>query len=278
MRKALRQEQRRRFLLETLEPRVLLSADVTYGALAPHDLTLIADAGSGSGPELKLVETANTSNVVGSVIIDASDDFNVLIKRDTLPEANGDRVRINLDTLHFLDTFVSGHGGVLNINIDGGTETPVSDDHVNLQGTSATLGYGLHVTSSSDLVIGVGNLTVNGDFHIDARDSIGLGASHIDAGTHDINLTVNSTSNGILGSGLLANSGAAITIDGGWLTGHNIDIEATSTVNVTPNDPDFDVIHLSVATVDSNASVVIKDDLAHTGPTESGSSSRGTST
>ena len=263
LRKALRQEQRRRFILETLEPRVLLSADITYGAASTvHDMTLIADH---STPDtiLKLVETGNASNVLGSVILDDSGDINVKISRDTTGALNGDRVRIDLNTLNILDSFVSGNGGVLNINIDGGSEA-VADDHVNLQGTSATLGYGLHVTSSSDLVIGVGNLTVSGDFHIDAKDSIGIGASKIDAQTHDIGLVVSSTSDGILGSGLLANSSAAITIDGGWLTGHDINIEAKSTVHITPTDAlNGDAIHLSIATSNSSASVIIKDDLAH---------------
>ncbi|MEO8158895.1 MAG: LEPR-XLL domain-containing protein, partial [Betaproteobacteria bacterium] len=263
LRKAARQEQRRRFLLETLEPRVLLSADVTYGALAPHDMTLVAEH-VGSDDVLKLYETG-TSNVVTSVILDDSLDVNVIIKRDTLADANGDRIRIDLDSMNLLNTFVSSNGGMLNIDVQGGTETPLSDDHVNLTetGSPTTLAFGLHVTSSSDLVIGVGNLTLAGDFHVDAKDLIAFGASRIDAGVNDINLTVNSTSDGLLGSGLLANSAAAITIDGGWLTGHDITIEAKSTVNVTPSLPDFDVLHVSIATVDSNASVVIKDNLAH---------------
>src|SRR2546423_15054393 len=51
-------QRRRRLQLEALEPRVLLSADLTYGAGAAHDLTLVAEASS-SAVFLKLYETSD---------------------------------------------------------------------------------------------------------------------------------------------------------------------------------------------------------------------------
>ncbi|HWA13440.1 MAG TPA: LEPR-XLL domain-containing protein, partial [Burkholderiales bacterium] len=242
LRKAARQE-RRKFLLETLEPRLLLSADLTYGAATTAtDLTLVAET---SGPDLtlKLIETGNPGTVVATAILDDASDLDVIIKRDTAgpigPDTVGDRIRIDLDSFDILNTFVSGHGGVLKIDVQGGNEAVSSDDHVNLQegGAPTTLAYGLEVKSSSDMIVGVGNLTVQGD----------------------LKLTTDAHSSGLIGesSEIFASADGSITINGGTIHASAISIEAKSTIDISPDAIDLSSFHVSVATASSTANVTI---------------------
>src|SRR5262245_19112322 len=239
LKKALEAKRRRLMRLETLEPRVLLSADLVYGGDISDpgdafvtDITLKAES-DGTNHFIKLYETG-TSNEVGSVEIDDAGDLDLNIKRaggDIAASAAGDRLRMDLDTLSALDAFVDAHGGVLKLNFKGGTETPLSDDHVNLEGTGTySVGYGLTITSTSDIIVGVGDITLGGDFSVESEDSIDVGASNIDTGANDLALSVKASSEGIFGVGILGLSDAAITVTGGELSGNDISITATSKI------------------------------------------------
>src|SRR5262245_32412394 len=96
LRKAMQEQRRRRTLrLEALEPRVLLSADLTYGALTDtghHDLSLVADTTGGTF--IKLFEG---STEVGSVeLLDADHDSKVEIN---ISRASGVQNGVNGDTI-----------------------------------------------------------------------------------------------------------------------------------------------------------------------------------
>ncbi len=84
---------RRRHALEPLEPRILLSADLSYVALADADLTLRLDQSAGS-EILQLVDTQDPSIVLASQdlsAIDGTSGFGARI------DANGHAINLTLD-------------------------------------------------------------------------------------------------------------------------------------------------------------------------------------
>ena len=264
LKKALQAARRRNAMrLEALEPRVLLSADLIYGAdpgdAGVTDFTLVAEDNSGN-LFVKLYETANMTNEIGSIQIDDPSELELDIKRfggDVAGAASGDRLRIDMDTLSALGGYVSANGNLLTLNFDGGNEL-VADDHVNVEGTgSYSIGYGLSITSTSDIIVGLGSVTLDGEFSLHSEDEISVLSSTIDAQTHNITLTANSSSNGIFGVGIFGPGNALITIDDSDFHGNAIDIEATSAVTLTPNSIGGSVVRVAVAVATSDAEVSI---------------------
>jgi len=91
--KALRERRRRVLQFEPLEPRLLLSADISYTAAAPGDLTLRVD--NDAGVETVRVVDSTDPNVVlaaeALANIDGSSGFGARI------DANGYDVTLNID-------------------------------------------------------------------------------------------------------------------------------------------------------------------------------------
>ncbi|MEX0958002.1 MAG: LEPR-XLL domain-containing protein, partial [Burkholderiales bacterium] len=272
LRKALRERRRRNAMrMEAMEQRLLLSADLTYTDISVFDLTLIAK----DADTLELIQTGNPGNSLGMVDLDAGafdGDGNVEINIKRLVpmstefagDAFADRLRIDMSTLDLLNGFVaSGGGNTLELHFEGGDET-LFDDHVNLQGTgSYTLGFGLHIASSSDIetgdgvITGFGDLTVGGDFAVQSEDEIRFEDSIVRAGVNNITLSVNASSNGIFGIENIGASSALVRIDGGELHGGDVGITASSEVTISPDALGGTAVKAAVAIADSDAEVLV---------------------
>ena len=254
-------QRRRRVQLEALEPRVLLSADLTYGAGAAHDLTLVAEQAAASDPVfLKLYETG-TSHELDSQLLTDANDLAVKISRSELGvnigAAAADTLHIDTDSLAILNSFVSSHGGKLEVRFDGGSEA-LANDHVKLDGAATTtLDYGLVVGSTSDIVVGVGNLTVGGDLSVESEDEISVSHSTVSSGTHDISLTVHSSSDGIFGVDIFGPASASISVDHAALSGNDIGLTASSTVTLAQGGLGFSLIRVAEATATSDADIAV---------------------
>src|SRR6267378_191385 len=73
---------RQAFTLEALEPRLLLSADLSYAALSSaHDFTVKAEQ-SGGNYYVNLYETSNLAASIDSQLITGGSDVSVTIGRD----------------------------------------------------------------------------------------------------------------------------------------------------------------------------------------------------
>src|SRR5262249_872533 len=158
---------RQSFALEAIEPRLLLSADLSYGSPNPlhHAFTLHATRPN----TVSLLDNANNNNVVDTKTLS---DGAVTIERaggSVAQAAFGDTIHIALDTFSSLDTNASGIGsGGLNITFTGGDQR-VFQDNVSLEGTPAgTLGFGLSILSDSKITASAhadftGNLTLDSE-------------------------------------------------------------------------------------------------------------------
>ncbi len=265
----------KRFLIEPLESRELLAADLNYSPIpAVNDLTLVANA---SPLSLSLVQTG-TATTVATVLLDDAGDVQVNVRRTTLADGVGDTLRINANSLNLLNTFVASSGGTLTIQFDGGLETPISDDHVRIEGTGVhSLSYSLNVLSSCDTTLAIGTWTVNGTLTVDAEDIVSMSGGSIQA--TNLNLRSTPTKSGS-GDGLdptkvISLPSAAVNLNGGSLNATNITIEAIATSSVTINNASVlngsisfgTIVVTSSATVDiiGNASIVATGALNITG-------------
>src|SRR6266478_2159223 len=106
------QTRRQSFTLEAIEPRLLLSADLSYAALSSaHDFTVKAEQ-SGGNYYVNLYETSNLAASIDSQLITGGSDVSVSIGRDDVAGTralNGDTVHIDVSTLFNLNTPMSGH-------------------------------------------------------------------------------------------------------------------------------------------------------------------------
>jgi len=116
---------RQSFTLETIEPRLLLSADISYvpslGNPLVHDFTLKAE----SGNVLNLYETG-TSTVAGTATLSSAGDTNFTLERSggaVVQGAFADTIHVNLDSFSNLNSFVESNGNLLTINFTGGDQT-----------------------------------------------------------------------------------------------------------------------------------------------------------
>ncbi|MEL6109918.1 MAG: hypothetical protein AAFU85_28235, partial [Planctomycetota bacterium] len=235
---------RRRVLFEMLEERHLLAADLDYPAnvldAAVTDLTLRAEGG-GATPFLRLYETANLTNQIAEVQLVAAGDSDVNIART--PEATrgvvGDTLRIDLSTFGLLDTFIGANGGSLNLNFIGGDDVPlVSDDDVRVEGSGAfSIGYDFHLTSSDQVDIDTGTVTVSGDFAVDADQEVTMTAGSITATSIRLESTPETTGepNADDLTEIIALPTASVSMVGGTLSATDVTLNATATTNLTVN-------------------------------------------
>lgn len=182
---------RQSFALEPVEPRLLMSADLSYASTS-NNLILKAEGTIGA-PILDLYDGAAS---VATKSLSAAGDVNVNITYTGLggPDLSGDTLHIDLSNFSVLNTFVTGHASVLNINFIGGDER-VSTDHVTIDSNSGALPYGMSIQSSSDIA---SSATINV--------------------TGDLTLKSEQTESDVLTTGLLANSNTGISLTGANLT------------------------------------------------------------
>ena len=277
LRKALAALKRRRTLrMEQLEPRLLLSADLTYSSL-DTDLTLRA-VQDGSDYYFKLFDSTDTE--IESIVIDDAGDLDLNIQRSgsdpilekPLADIFGDSLDLDLDTFDVLDSLFSsglfsGSDGVLKIRFEGGAGGPLLlDDTLELTGTTQTLDFGLAVFSTADIVFGLDSLTLGGDLLLDSRDAIVIDGASIDTGSNDLTLTVESASEGIFGRGELGLSDASVNLTDAVLTGNNIAIKASSSITLTPESIGGTTVRVAGANAFSGAAVTLSNaDLTASG-------------
>ncbi|MFZ1909741.1 MAG: LEPR-XLL domain-containing protein, partial [Burkholderiales bacterium] len=239
------------YMLEAIEPRLLLSADLSYAASSSaHDFTLKAAAGA-----ISLYDSSDLSSALATKSIGGGGDVSVSIARDDTLGAqglNGDTLRIDLDTFNLLNSALSGHG--LTIDFQGGSER-VSTDHVIVDGTTGAVGYGLTIQSSSDIATSA-TANITGDFTLkseqtasdlldtglwaDSNTAITLSGANLTASgalnlTAHSDVTVSTTGTGmtaIQGAAVTSFSGATIDISGNSIL-HGTDINLTSSVDGT---------------------------------------------
>ena len=211
--KRLLPRRRRKPLFERLEPRLLLSADLSYAAFTTHhDLTLKAITNV-----LNLYDTG-TSTLEGSATLSNPGDSTVTIERGSgQGSLNGDTLRLDLDSFSTLNTFVQGDGGKLSITFDGGDQRVMPDTVTleNQEGGTGTIGYSLSVTSNSQ-ISSSGTVSVAGNLSL-------------------ISEQTNISGDGVTGVGLLANANTGITLTGAHLTtttGGTLTLEAHSNLAV----------------------------------------------
>ncbi|MGH6707591.1 MAG: LEPR-XLL domain-containing protein, partial [Bradyrhizobium sp.] len=190
---------RQNFSLEAIEPRLLLSADISYVNPLAHEYTLQATGAD----SLTLFETG-TATVAGTATLT---DNSITIKRaggSIIQGAIGDTVHIDLNSFSTLNGFV-GSGGNFTINFTGGDQS-LFEDKVTLDG-SATLGFGLAIKSDSAIASNA-TASFNGD----------------------LSLEVTEKSTGFLNSdkAVFAKTNAEISITGATLSADTISLTATS--------------------------------------------------
>ena len=228
------------FQLEAVEPRLLMSADLSYAATSSvHDFTLRA-----SGPAtVNLLDTSNSS-IIASGTVQAGQTTITVERANTLGAQS-----LSADTLHIdLKSFSSINAtvgtGTLGITFTGASNS-LFTDHVFLDGgaaaTPATLGYGLSLTSDSSIAIG-GTASFGGDTTIKSEQIQSGGA--------------------VPGTGLLANANSSIIVNGANLTdtGHKLTLEAHSSATVNDDGLGGKTISGSIVTSQDTAAVDI-----HTG-------------
>ncbi len=136
-----------------------MAADLIYSTdlnnVGSDDLTLTAQNNGGT-LALQLLRTSNMSQVV-SVNLDDSGDVNVNVRREQTTAGDidpfADTLRIDLNSLNLINSFVVANGGVLSINFEGGIELPgIGEDHLFLASTgTANIGFGLSVITTADI-------------------------------------------------------------------------------------------------------------------------------
>src|SRR6202007_3303574 len=121
-----------------------------------------------------------------------------------------------------------------------------------------SLGFGLYVDSTSDIVVGTGNLSV-GAFTLDSEEAIEVTDATINSGANDITLTASSSSEGIFGVDVFGPANADVTLTNAHLIGGDITVSAISTVNLEQGGLGPAAVKIAVAVATSEADVVIND-------------------
>ena len=202
---------RQAFMLEPMEPRLLLSADLSYTPAASNALATQFTLKAVTTTDLKLFD--NLNNEVASATLN---DGSVNIDRSALGDAFGDTIHLALDTFSMLDATsagISGNGNLLGITFSGGDQRLFGDTVALDNGTSAALAFGLSITSNSHITAS-GTLSVAGDLSLTSEQT-GIGGAIVSS------------------QGLLANADTAITLTGAHLTASgNVTLNAHSNVDV----------------------------------------------
>jgi hypothetical protein len=220
--------------LETVEPRLLMSADLSYTTL--NDTLTLAVGGTAAAPTVNL---SDASGQLASVNLTAATGAQIDVTRSGTGGAavSADTLNIDLTNFSTLVTFVNANGGQLTVNFEGGDEfegTPHPlTDTVNVNGVSGTLNYGVTVDSTSVINSGASLTATN------------------------ITLDSAQTASDLLSTGLFANADTGISLTGAHLTttGGALTLDATSTLSVSSNGTGMSAVKGAVITSFSNANI-----------------------
>src|SRR5262245_3448848 len=199
---------RQNFALEAIEPRLLLSADISYTPAVSNLTATHFTLKAVNATDLKLYDDAATPNEVGSATLS---DGSVTVERSggsVVQAGLADTVHIDLGTFSNLNASTAGistNGNLLSIQFTGGDQS-VFQDKVSLDG-SATLGFGLTVKSDS-AISSSAHASFGGDFSLEVTDK----------------------STGFLNSdkAVFAQTNAQISLDNANISANKINLSATS--------------------------------------------------
>ncbi len=222
--------------LETVEPRLLMSADLSYTTL--NDTLTLAVGGTAAAPTVVLKDA---SGQLASVNLTTATGTEVDINRSGVGggAVSADTLNIDLTNFSTLNTFVNANGGQLTVKFIGGDEeqgTPHPfTDTVNVNGTSGALPYGVTVDSTS---------AINSGASLTAKN---------------ITLASAQTASDLLSTGLFANADTGISLTGAHLTttGGALTLNATSTLAVSTNGTGMSAVNGAVITSFSSANIGI---------------------
>jgi hypothetical protein len=222
--------------LETVEPRLLMSADLSYTTL--NDTLTLAVGGTAAAPTVKL---SDASGQLASVNLTTATGAEVDISRTGTGggAVSADTLNIDLTNFSTLNSFVNANGGQLTVKFIGGDEeqgTPHPfTDTVNVNGTSGALPYGVTIDSTS-VIYSAANLTAQ-----------------------SITLASAQTASDLLSTGLFANADTGIGLTGAHLTatGGALTLNATSTLAVSTNGAGISAVNGAVITSFSSANIGI---------------------
>ncbi|MDZ4850774.1 MAG: hypothetical protein SGI77_15915, partial [Pirellulaceae bacterium] len=241
-------------LIESLELRTLLAADLTYPETELASDFIFRAVSAGTTPQVQLLRTAG-GTVVASATLTGSGDAQVNIRRSGLSDLRGDTIRFDLPSLNLLSTFVVSSGGVFTVNFVGGLDVatglplPVADDAVRLEGSGAyNVGFSFVVLSSSDITIAAGSPAFSGGF---TAKSVATNSGQAD--------TTDPTK-------VIAIPKTLIAMTSGSISATNITLQALSTVNVQIDATSLlgTSIRFGTSVVDSGAKVDISGSAALT--------------
>ncbi len=289
--------QQHAFGIETLEPRLLLSANLTYPELSlVTDMTLVAVL-DGSDAKLELRETGNPGNVLDSEVLNAALENEVIIQRggsDTVRDIAGDTIRIDLDSfdLPALAAFIGA--GTLDIDFIGGKDISflegiipgIGNDKVRLEGTGPTsIGFDLSVHSSSDIEIDAGTFTLTGSNDLTVESDSTIHMTDTILAAHDVTLAAGKVIPDVVGDAdsldFLQLPSAEVRLENSSISGHDLDITALSKETVTINAAEaFDgALSFAELLLISDATVTVDNtDLTATGTLHVGAESNVTGT
>ncbi|HEX5093542.1 MAG TPA: LEPR-XLL domain-containing protein, partial [Burkholderiales bacterium] len=215
---------RRGFVMEPLEPRLLLSATIDYTAALATDFSLTAD-------DATHVRLAGGSYDSGTIDLAAGSGVLDLLRTGGAEDVAADTIRLNLASLQMLTTG-------LTINFTGGLQTLLSHDLVQLENAGS---FGFDVSVNADSAI-----------HVDS------GASLTAAG-HDISLASHESSTGLPGldDDFYAQATHASVTVSGDLSAENISLTADSTIDADNSSLSLGGLQLAFIYADSTSKVEI---------------------
>ena len=216
---------RQSFALEQIEPRLLLSADLSAGAAWSTSLTLLALDPS----TVRLTDGTNVDDktLTGDGIIN--------VTRDTTADIMGDTLQLDLSTL---DSLNLGAATTLDLHFTGGRQQ-VTQDLVQLTGT--------------------GNFGFDFQIESDAAVELASGAS-LTATSHDVTLAVNETDSGlppIDGDKFYADATHASVTVLGDLSAHDIALTADASIDANNTSLGLGPLQLAFIYADTAATVDI---------------------
>ncbi len=232
--------------LEALEAREVFAADLVYSTDLNNplsdDLRLQAQQ-SGGNLSVRLMRGATQ---VASVPIDDAGDVTINVKRDSTTAGDldpfSDTLRIDLNSLNLLNTFVVNNGGVLTVNFEGGVTDPIASlgDHLFLESNGiSTVGYGLSVITTADITLNSVSANFNGNLLLNSNPNSTASGTTLDP------------------NAVLAYPAAKISISGGSVTANNITLQADAvkTLIVTPDSD----IPIAEVIVNASANIAIQN-------------------
>jgi hypothetical protein len=156
------------YALEPVEPRLLMSADLSYStAVSGEQFYLVATGSRSFALDANSVNPANQVASFTQIGSNNSVSINII---DTIGFSNSNTLHVDLDTFNLLDSpFFSAHGG-LNITFDEGKSIAAgvasNPDTLSVDATGANIGFGLSIESNSGITSSGSASITQGDFSL----------------------------------------------------------------------------------------------------------------